>query len=91
MIISELMKTLGCKEHKNNCEKCNLYFACDRVALQIVIKIRINKPYNEYTVLCPNNNIDNYYYTSDLEDAIGTAKAMYGNDIIIKKVYAKQN
>jgi len=56
----------------------------------MIIKIRYNKPYSEYTVLCPSGNIDNYYYTNDYNDAIQTAKKVYGNDIIIKKVYAKQ-
>ena len=34
MIVSQMMKKICCKEYKQDCDKCNLHYGCDRVKLK---------------------------------------------------------
>lgn len=49
-----------------------------------IVTIKKNVSYNEYRVPGKSGNEASAYYTDDKDDAIATARAEHGNDIIIK-------
>lgn len=55
-------------------------------ALKTAVIIKYDRDWNEYKVPVGD---DTYYHTDDREDAIDTAKGIYGSNVLIKiKSYA---
>jgi hypothetical protein len=53
------------------------YAEAKKIVKELGMKLSLNRDYNEYRVALPGANAESSaYYTDNLEDAIGTAKAM---------------
>jgi hypothetical protein len=47
------------------------------------VNIKYSAEYGEYRVPGPNNTEEQAYYTDDKQDAVDTAKVIYGKDVLL--------